>query len=433
MNAAGSSPMAAETHAALIGHLELEQQMGGYAAANVISPDTAHEALAALLGSSADEIALAESAQVAWAKAFYSLRFREGDRILCFESDYAGNAVAFLQATRRAPVSLEIVPMRADGIIDIPALQHALEKPIGGRTLVALQHCGSAESVVQPARDVGQLCRRHGALFLLDACQTVGQLPVDVDELQCDFLCGTGRKWLRGPRGTGFLYARRSVLESAGRDDEPGGPSLVGEPPMIDHTSVRWHGSHSARTHTALRSLHSALTASAALQVQWRSRGEYDLEPSAKRYEMWEASAADRVGLGVAAEQCRAIGPSRIQQISRHLAKRLREGLAAVDGVAIRDAPESFDESIAAACGASRAAIVAMDSTGAGVSTQVMHAALVEHKIAATLSSSFHTFDDGLWARQKPVRFSPSYYNTEEEVDRVIAVVRGVVEEHRRV
>ena len=404
--------MAAETHRALVGHLELERQMGGYAAAKQ-GQDSApgqqegasitcdpHEAIAKLLGSSADEVALAESAQVAWAKAFYSMHFREGDRILCFESEYAGNAVAFLQAMRRAPVALEILPMRPDGIIDVPALERALERPMGrGRTLVALTHCGSAESVVQPAARVGRLCRQHGAIYLLDACQTVGQLPVDVEELQCDFLCGTGRKWLRGPRGTGFLYARRSVLDAVGRDDDArGGPLLVGEPPMVDHTSVRWV-----------------------------SKSEYHLEPSAKRYEMWESSVADRLGLGVAVAQCHDIGPLRIHQISSSLAARLRHGLKTVAGVRMRDAPTGFDEAVAAALGASRCAIVAFDASGAGVASQTVHDALVAHKIAITLSSPYHTFDDGLWSRPPIVRFSPSYYNTEDEVDRVVEVVRGAI------
>jgi cysteine desulfurase/selenocysteine lyase len=178
MNAAGASPMPAIAHDAVIAHFELERDIGGYAAAG---PDKSrhlhgtdcHAAVAELLGVGADEIALLESAQAAWARAFYSLRFSgPSDRILCFESEYAGNAVAFLQAARRTGVSIEVLPMRADGVADIDSLRLKLERPnAGGRDLVALTHVASDGSIVQPAAEIGALTREHGALYLLDACQ----------------------------------------------------------------------------------------------------------------------------------------------------------------------------------------------------------------------------------------------------------------------
>ena len=224
MNAAGASPTSAASHEALVRHLEREREVGPYAAAAEMaacSQADAKQALAQLINCDADEVALADSAQRAWAYAFTSLALSSHDRVLCFEDEYAGNAVAFLQASKRTGASLEVLPMRADGIVDVDALRAALATPppphaIARRTVVALTHLATGGSIIQPAAAVGALAKAHDALFLLDTCQTIGAMPVDVRALHCDFACGTGRKWLRGPRGTGFLYARRDVLLGVG-------------------------------------------------------------------------------------------------------------------------------------------------------------------------------------------------------------------------
>ena len=218
LNAAGASPSPALVHDAIARHLDLERTVGGYAAAARVERDP-HAAVAALLNCAADEIALAESAQAGWARAFYSLAFRPNDRILTWESEYAGNAVAMLQVAERTGAQLEVLPMRADGVADVEALERALSAtPPGASTLVALTHVQTESSVVQPAERVGAACRAAGGdtLYMLDACQTAGILPLDVEALGCDFLAATGRKWLRGPRGTGFLYARRGALAPGG-------------------------------------------------------------------------------------------------------------------------------------------------------------------------------------------------------------------------
>ena len=175
-----------------------------------------------------------------------------------------------LQVAERTGAQLEVLPMRADGVADVEALERALSAtPPGASTLVALTHVQTESSVVQPAERVGAACRAAGGdtLYMLDACQTAGILPLDVEALGCDFLAATGRKWLRGPRGTGFLYARRGALA-------PGGSRLVGEPPMVDHPSVRWTSSRS-----------------------------YEVVPTAARFEMY---AARRSGLRACAQASRA-------------------------------------------------------------------------------------------------------------------------------
>jgi len=412
MNAAGCAPVAAETHAALVSHLELEQKIGGYAA-KARSTSDARSPIARLLGCDAEEIALVDSAQAAWSRAFYSLDFRAGDRILCFESEYAGNAVAYLQMAKRTGVSLQVLPMCGDGIADLRALEEALRSPPAGaaqsgqrgRVLVALTHVQTDSSIVQPAARVGALCANYDALFLLDSCQSVGQMPVNVRSIGCDFACGTGRKWLRGPRGTGFLYARRETMHrTGGAADLRPGPrvDLVGEPPMIDHACARW-----------------------------TTPQTYELLPDARRYEMWEASEALRHGLAVAAELCAAAGPQAIFDRAASLARRLREGLEAVNGCVIRDVPAAFDEERAAEAGAARCALVLFEvASTLGVDAATIKAALEQRQIAASVSPGDHHFDSATRDRPPAVRLSPSYYNTEAEVDAVLEAIRDILAQH---
>lgn len=402
MNAAGASPQPDEVHDAMVAHLELERSVGAYAAASQLAerPELdAHTALAKLLNCDGDEIALAESAQRAWALCFSSVALTDHDRILCFTDEYAGNAVAFLQAVKRTGCTLEVLPMRSDGICDMEALKTALENPPrhlvgrgrGPRTVVCLTHVASAGSIVQPAAEVGVLAKQHGALYILDACQSIGQMPVDVRGLRCDFACGTGRKWLRGPRGTGFLYCRRGALSG----EEP----LVGEPATIDHTSVKW-----------------------------TSRDTYELAAGAARYEMWESSHASRAGLAAAAAFCSSVGPDVVSERSTALARRLRQGLSQLRGLVLMDAPSSFDEGVAESLGASRCAHVTFEAeTTLRLTAEKIHKGLLEMGIGGSISPPTHSFDEALWRRPRVVRLSPTYFNTEEEVDRVVAAVREIL------
>jgi selenocysteine lyase/cysteine desulfurase len=404
LNAAGSSPASDASHAATIRHFELEKEMGGYAAAS-LSPANPHESIARLLNCLPSEIAITDSAQQAWARAFYSLNFKVGDRILCFEEEYAGNAVAFLQAERRCPgLKIVVLPMRPDGIIDIDALEKALQYDSGSseteqpRTLVALTHVQTNSSIVQPAAAVGRLCLQYNALYLLDSCQSIGQLPVDVKDIGCTFACGTGRKWLRGPRGTGFLYARLDALPTESRQQNLAKGQLknwlVGEPPMLDHAAAQWH-----------------------------QTTEYTLLPDARRYEMWECSVALRHGLMVAVDECITIGPAVIFARACALAQHLRIGLSFITGVVLRDASPTFDETAGTRC-----AIVTFEAESTlHIPAAQIAKALTECCISCTISPSTHSFNELHRKRPPTVRISPHYFNTEADVDAVINVMREVV------
>src|SRR3954469_10283686 len=291
---AGAALMPTAVVAAVKQHIDLESEIGGYAAADREADrlEAVYGSVARLLHAAPDEIALVENATVAWQMAFYSLPFARGDRILTAEAEYAANYVAFLQAAKRTGATIEIVPSDASGELDV----HALERMIDERVkLIAMTWVPTNGGLVNPAASVGKIARARGIPYLLDACQAVGQMAVDVEAIGCDMLSATGRKFLRGPRGTGFLYVRRAMLQRL-------------EPPMIDHFAA-----------------------------PWVSRDAYRLRDDARRFETWENNYAARLGLGAAVDYALDIGIGPIDQRCRLLAERLRGALASIRGIRIRD------------------------------------------------------------------------------------------------
>jgi selenocysteine lyase/cysteine desulfurase len=357
----------------MIGHLAREQAIGGYEAEAEASAalDGFYASFARLLGAAADEIAFVENATRAWDMAFYAVDFRPGDVILTAEAEYASNYIALLHMARRRGVRIEIVPSSEAGEIDLDALDRRLRQ--GGVRLVSLTHVPTQSGLVNPAAEVGRLARASGALYLLDACQSVGQMPVDVGALGCHMLSGTGRKFLRGPRGTGFLYVAREIIGQL-------------DPPFLD--------------------LHAAsLTA----------EGSYEMRPDARRFENWESPVAGRIGLAAAVNYALDLGLVAIAERNRHLADRLRETLAAIPGVTVRDP------------GRERCAIVTF--TQEGETPAAIKDRLVSAGINVSVSQArYALLDLGRRGLDAVVRASVHYFNTEDEIDRLCAVLakRGV-------
>jgi cysteine desulfurase / selenocysteine lyase len=207
--------------------------------------------------------------------------------------------------------------------------------------------------------------REAGVPYLLDACQSVGQLAVDVADIDCDFLSATGRKYLRGPRGTGFLYVRRGIIDQL-------------EPPFLD--------------------LHAA---------RWTAPDAYDIRRDARRFENWETNYAAKIGLGVAVDYALSWGIDAIEERIEALAERLRNMLRDVDGVTVHDQGQRQ-------CG-----IVTF--TLAGVPSQDVQRRLAEQGINVSVSLVEYARLD-LSHRKLPdlVRASVHYYNTDDELDRLI-------------
>lgn len=373
-NNAGASLQPRPVVDRVIEHLRLEEQIGGYEAADRLAAqrDAAYASLARLLGANADEIAITESATRAWDMAFYSLALQPGDQILTAQNEYSSNAIAFLHRTRQTGARITVVPATANGEIDLHALDTKLHS--GGVKLVALTHIATNNGMVQPAAEVGNLTRRHGVPFLLDACQSVGQMHLDVQALGCDLLSATGRKFLRGPRGTGFLYVRRSLLEKL-------------DPPFLDN--------------------HAA---------DWSAADAYTMRRDARRFESWESSLALTLGLAAAAEYAMHIGLERIQARVQKLAAILRARLTEIAGIKVTDTGTRksgivifIHERIAAADLASR---------------------LAAKNMIVRTSPRFGTrFDEKLSALGELVRASIHYYNTEDEIERFCAVVAEQVKQ----
>jgi cysteine desulfurase/selenocysteine lyase len=367
---AGAALMPVPVVAAMKGHIDLESEIGGYAAADREARrlDSVYGSAARLLNAAPDEIALVENATVAWQMAFYALPFSKGDRILTAEAEYAANYVAFLQVAKRTGAVIDVVPSDASGELDVDALERMIDARV---KLIAITWVPTNGGLVNPAAAVGKIARAHDIPYLLDACQAVGQMEVDVEAVGCDMLSATGRKFLRGPRGTGFLYIRRALLQQL-------------EPPMIDHFAA-----------------------------PWVSRDAYQLRDDARRFETWENNYAARLGLGAAVDYALAIGLGRIEQRCHWLAGRLRSGLASVRGVTIRD------------LGRNPGAIVSFTMEGYEADAIVRSAAAASITIGASDPASTR-IDAEVRALPPVVRASPHYYNTEAEIDRLIGHVAGL-------
>ncbi|MEU4822420.1 aminotransferase class V-fold PLP-dependent enzyme [Actinomadura citrea] len=351
---------------AVTGHFELESLIGGYEAAEQNEAPIAHfyDAVARLLGARPDEIAFVENATRAWDMAFYAIPFADGDRILTTTSEYSSNAIAYQHVAAAKGARVEVVPDEPDGTLSLDALEAELAK--GDVRLVSLNHIPTHNGLINPAAEVGRLCRAHGVLYLLDACQSVGHLSVDVGEIGCDILSATGRKFLRGPRGTGFLYVRRDILRT-----------LV--PPFLDLQAA-----------------------------DWKAPDGFEMREDARRFETWERHVAGQIALGVAADYAADLGTARIEDRVLGLAARLREELAARPGITVLDR------------GARPSGIVTF--TVDGRDPAAVKAAARERGVNVNVTDPIsHGYDPH--ARPAAVRASVHYYNTDEELERLLSVL----------
>jgi cysteine desulfurase / selenocysteine lyase len=354
---------------AVIGHLQLEARVGGYEAheQNEQAIDRFYGAPAELVGAGPGEIAFSSSATRAWDMAFYGFSFDPGDRILTAVAEYISNYIAYIQVAERAGVEVVPVPSDEYGQVSVDSLRRLVDERV---KLIAITYVPTNGGLVNPAAEIGAVARDAGIPYLLDACQSVGQLPVDVEEIGCDVLSATGRKYLRGPRGTGFLYVRSSLLDRL-------------EPPLLDMRAA-----------------------------DWVEPDRYELRPDAIRFEEWEQAYAAKAGLATAIDYALGWGLDSIWQRVAALGESLRARLGDIPGVTVRDLGEV------------RCGIVTF--TVDGVEANELKKRLSRERTNVTASPRSSTLLDSR-ARGLPdlVRASVHYYNTDEELDRLVEAVRN--------
>lgn len=357
---------------AVVGHVELEARMGGYEAAEEAAPaiEDAYSAVAALLGTTPHRVAFMEHATAAFVAALSAIPFRSGDVLATTRHDYVSNQIQYLSLTERFGVEVVRVPDAPEGGVDLAAMEETIHRR--RPRLVAVTHIPTNSGLVQDVSAIGAMCRARDVPFLVDACQSVGQMPIDVEAMGCDFLSATARKFLRGPRGAGFLYVSDRILD---RGFEPLFPDLRGADMVAGDT--------------------------------------YQPAPDARRFESWEFQWGLVLGTGAAARYALDVGLEPIRERSWALARRLRSELADVPGVRVLDR------------GPALGAIVTLDVRGHDP------AALVRRLREMGINTSSQTrLDAVLDYDEKGVdgalRVSPHYYNTERELETFLDALKEI-------
>jgi selenocysteine lyase/cysteine desulfurase len=369
-NNAGASLMPKEVSDSIITYLRQESRYGGYETAhkNRESIEQTYSAIGNFINAQPDEIALLENATAAWNMAFFSIDFRNGDRILTSKAEYASNYLSYLRLKEQVDIQIEVIPNDEYGQTSVSALKKMMD---GNVKLISITHMPTNSGLVNPIKEIGNIAKKHDCFYLVDACQSVGQYPIDVQKIGCDMLSATGRKYLRGPRGTGFLYVKEDQIEN-----------LL--PPFFD--------------------LHAA---------EWTSENEYKIRSDARRFENWEMNYAGIMGLKKAVEYADDIGIKQIWKRITRLAEKLRWELAELPGIIVHDIGEI------------KGGIVTF--TVDSVPAREVKDDLSKKGINVNTSSKSSTLLD-MKERNLPtlVRASVHYYNIETEIDQFINAVKNI-------
>ncbi|HEV7381253.1 MAG TPA: aminotransferase class V-fold PLP-dependent enzyme [Dyadobacter sp.] len=369
-NSASSSLMTQTATDKMIAYLSEEQMSGGYKAAQAHAAaveDFYHQA-AKLLNCKTSNIAFAYNATDAYGKALSSIPFRDGDTIITTAEDYISNQLAFLSLRKRFGLQIIRAKTMADNSLDIEDFEALVLKH--NPALVAVTHVPTNSGLIQDVEAVGALCSKYDVLYLVDACQSIGQLLVDVQKIQCDFITATGRKFLRGPRGTGILYVSDKALER----------NL--QPMIIDSTGAGWMDAN-----------------------------QFSLDKTARRFELWERSYMSVIGFAETLRYINTIGMDQIADYNLTLSAHLRSLLAENDKIQVLDR------------GIKLSNIITLQAADKTIDQQEAH--LQQSNIYYSVSKlNTVPVNTPSGNADYAIRLSPHYFNTKEEIEQVAGLLR---------
>lgn len=370
-NNAGSSLPPNAVLETVVNYLTEEAICGGYETEYKynIELNNTYALIARLINADVNEIAIVENASTAWWLAFNGIDFKTGDEIITSEMEYVTNLISFIHAQKTYGIEITVIPNDEQGNFSLSGLEAALSPQT---KLIAITHIASTTGGMMPVVEIGKIARKHAVLYLVDACQSAGHVPFDVREIDCDMLSVTGRKYLRAPRGTGFLYVRKRVQDKLKLQFMDG------------------------------------------FTTQWVSETDYKARDDARRFELYEKNRALTLGLGKAVEYALNIGVDRIWQRIQYLANTLRAQLRSIEGVTVHD---FGDEQ----CG-----IVTF--TVNGIDSAIVKAKLAEKQINVSVGQAKSTlFFMNKHHLGSVVRASVHYYNTEDEIKTIYDALRYLI------
>ncbi len=372
LNNAGAGLMPRSVLDAVTAHLQREAVLGGYESSDEAEAavNAAYSNVAQILGAKPRNIAVVENSTVAFFQALAAFDFQRGDVIVTTRNDYISNQLAYLSLARRQGIEIRRAADLPEGGVDPQSVRELLRD--ARVRLLAVTWVPTNSGLMQPVETLGEIAESAGVPYLIDACQAVGEIAIDVEHLRCDFLSATARKFLRGPRGIGFLYVSDRALQ---RGDHPLYIDMRG--------------------------------------ADWITANTFELTPDARRFENWEFACALLLGLGEAARYALSVDVSRGGRRARELAATLRGKLAALPGYRVLDRGKDL------------AAIVTAEVSGWNAPALVT--ALRQRSINTSASIGAHAVIDMAEKNaQSALRMSPHYYNTEAELDILIDALKSL-------
>jgi selenocysteine lyase/cysteine desulfurase len=371
-NNAGASLMPQSVIDAMVEHINLEATMGGYEVADLKAKEVLgfYDSAAQLLNCNATNIAFTSSATNSFSRALSCIPFREGDFILLANEDYISNQIAFLSLQKRFKIKILRSASLPSGGVDVADLKRLMDAH--HPKLVSLTHVPSNTGLIQPVETVGELCAERDIYYLVDGCQSTGQIPVDVKKIKCDFLSATMRKFLRGPRGAGFLYVSDKIINQ----------KL--EPLFIDMRGA-----------------------------DWIAANEYSPRMDARRFEDWELPYSLVLGSKAATDLALAVGINEIQVRNKYLCNLVRKAISSIDHLRLLDIGENQSSIITVEMPNRKPQEVLQELRQQGINTSV------GYRSFALIDFDAKHVD---WA----LRISPHYYNTEREVEKLIHAIKKI-------